>query len=290
MEKKPSFPDTFQELNVLSDFEHAKGLIAERARQLFGQLFEKGRREEPPFMPEELVQLLDIQKIIKTDLGRTSAMLLKSYNGYIIKLNQYHNEARKNFSFAHEIGHILFNELNLDKYIQNIEYRTFNPQREQHNRALLKERLCDIAATEILMPESIFKTYLSNYNVSVQTVEQLASLFGVSIQSTAIRIAETSNQPCLAILWRPWPTNKPKGLRLVWRTGQRVKQQNRTNYIPIHKLVKPPSLLHEALESCSSIESFRSFKINNAVERLRIESKGFGNGENRYVISLAFLN
>jgi Zn-dependent peptidase ImmA (M78 family) len=291
MEKNSSFRYIVQqEPNVYSDFEHAKGLIVERARQLLVQLFEKGYCEKPPFVPEELSHLLDIQKIVKTDLGETSAMLLKSYNGFIIKLNQYHNEARRNFSFAHEIGHILFSELNLNKYIQSTEYSTFNPQRERNNRALLKERLCDIAATELLMPEVIFKEYLLNYGISVNSIEILAKTFRVSRQATAIRIAEVSPVPCLALLWKPLTKINRLWLRLAWRVCQKINSRNSVNYMPKYKEVEPPSNLHKAYQSNNSTKYPRDFKINNTIKSLPVESKGFGYGKNRYVISLAFLN
>lgn len=289
MKEQSSFIGEFQQkTNVLSDFEHAKSLIIERVRQLLGQLFEKGRHEEPPFKPEELAQLLDIQKIVKTDLGKTNAMLLKSYNGFVIKLNKYHIASRQNFSFAHEIGHILFSELNLEKYIESTEYRTFNPQRNQNNRALLKEKLCDIASAELLMPKPIFTKYLSNYGISLQTVEQLADIFEVSPQSSAIRMTELSSKACLALLWKPLPINHPTGLRMAWRTGMGINARNKINYMPKNTNVKPKTIIYKAYEFKASTYTKIKFNINNKDNWLPIESKGFGHGDSRYVLSLAY--
>ncbi|GAG24449.1 unnamed protein product, partial [marine sediment metagenome] len=228
-------------------------------------------------------RLQDI-KIIKADLDNTSAVLLRFHDGYVIKVNQKHPPVRQNFSCAHEIGHALLSELQL--YLtEDIEYRTLNPQTPR-----VRERLCDIAATELLMPEYVFGEYLSGFGISVHSIERLANIFNVSKQAAAFRIAEVSPEPCLALLWQPWPKNKPKGLRLVKRTGKGINSQNRVNYMPKHNLVKPPSTLHEAYKASSATKSFRNFKIDNTVKRLSVESKGYGYGENRYVISLAFLN
>ncbi|GAG85471.1 unnamed protein product, partial [marine sediment metagenome] len=61
-------------------------------------------------------------------------------------------------------------------------------------------------------------------------------------------------------------------------------------YMPLHTYVRPPSTLHKAYQDSSFVKSSRLFKCDNAVKRLPMESKGFGRGETRYVVSLAFLN
>ena len=270
--------------------EQATNLIIERARQLINQLVEQRGHDRPPFLPEEFARLQRIKEIVKTDLGTTSAVLLRFQDGYVIKVNQKQNLARQNFSCAHEIGHILFNELKLEQYIRNIEYRKFNPQAEQKVRAATRERLCDIAATELLMPEQIFGKYLSNFGISIRSIEWLTTTFRVSIQSSAIRLAEVSSEPCLALLWQPWPRNKPKGLRLGWRAGPGKKSQGKVNYMPVHRFVRHPSKLYEAYENNKPTKSLKLFNVNNNTKRLPMESKGFGFGEKRFVISLAFLN
>jgi hypothetical protein len=272
------------------DMEKATKLITERAEQFVHTLIQERGNDKPPFLAEEFARFHDITRIIRTDLGKTSAILLKLHDGFLIKVNKKQNIARQNFSCAHEIGHILFNELKLEHYIRNIEYRKFNPQAEQKVRAAAVERLCDIAATELLMPESIFRKYLTNFGISISSIEHLANIFRVSRQSAAIRIAEVSPEPCLTLLWQPSPRNKPKGLRLVWRTGRIINWQNRVNYMPKHELVKPPSTLHKAYRANCSTKSRRKFVIDKAEKYLPIESKGFGRNETRYVISLAFLN
>lgn len=270
---------------VLS-LEQATCLIVERAKELVAQLIEDRGHNKPPFLSQEFARLLGINKIVKADLGKTSAILLKLHDGYVIKVNQNHNLARQNFSCAHEIGHTLFSELKLERYIKSIEYRTanFNPQGQQKARAVARERLCDAAATELLMPQSVFRKYLSTFGLSVSSIEHLANVFKVSIQTTAIRIAEISVEPCLALLWQPWPKNKPKALRLAWCVG------SGKSTMPKHKLVRYPSKLFEAYETDNSTKSLRHFRIDNTVKRLPMESKGFSHGETRYVISLAFLN
>jgi len=268
--------------------EQATSLIVERARHLVNKLIEKRGHDKPPFLPEEFASLLGIKKIVRTDLGQTSAVLLRVHDGYVIKVNQNQHPVRQNFSCAHEIGHILFSELKLEPYIQSIEYRTFNPQGEREARAAARERLCDAAATELLMPELVFGKYLSGFGISVHSIERLANIFGASRLTSAIRIAEVSPEPCLALLWQPWPRNRPRGLRLAWRVGPGRESRSKANYMPVHTFVRPPSTLHKSYQGDKLVKSFKLFKVDNAAKRLPMESKGFGYGETRYVLSLAF--
>jgi len=267
--------------------EQATDLIIQRAKQLVSQLIEYRGHDKPPFLAEEFGRLQGIKRIMKADLGETSAVLLRFHDGYVIKVNQNHSLARQNFSCGHEIGHILFGELKLERYIKNIEYRTFDPQGEADARKTARERLCDAAATELLMPEFVFRKYLSGFGVSVHSVERLANIFRVAIRAAAIRVAEVSPERCIALLWRQQRT-KSKALKLAWRIGPRGESRGKDNYKPVHTLVRYPSTLHKAYEYDSPVKCCKLFKVDNAVKRLPMESKGFGRGETRFVISLAF--
>ncbi len=264
--------------------EQATNLIIERTKQLVNRLVEDRGYDKPPFLPAEFAHLQGI-KIVKADLGEVSAVLLRHHDGLVIKVNQNHPSVRQNFSCAHEIGHVLFSQLGLESYVQSIEHRTFNPQSELEARHKAKEQLCDVVATELLMPEHVFGKYLSSFGVSVRSIERLANIFKVSIQAAAIRIAEVSPEPCLALRWNPWPRNRPKGLRLA---VSRRNLRSKANCIPLHTFVSPQSALYKSYQDGIPVKSFKKFKVDNDVKRLPMESKGFGRGDTRYVISLAF--
>jgi len=269
--------------------EQATELIIERAKQLVNRLVEDRGHDKPPFLPEEFARLQGIKPIVRANLGKTSAVLLRFHNGDVIKVNEKHHPVRRNFSCAHEIGHTLFTELKLGRAIEQIEYRkTYNPQVTERIRAKAKERLCDVAATELLMPESVFRKYLSGFGVSVHSIELLANIFRVSIRAAAWRIAEVSTEPCIALLWRLHQRTKSKALQLTWHVGPGRESRGKTNYAPVHTLVGPTSTLYKAYQDDSPVKSVKLFKLDNAAKRLPMESKGFGRGETRRVISLAF--
>jgi len=270
------------------NLEQSTSLIVERARQLVSQLVEQRGHERPPFLSEEYASLLGIKRIERADLGEVSAILIKLHDGEVIRVNQNHNLARQNFSCAHEIGHALLSELNLELCVEEAEFRTFNPQVQAMAGARNRERLCDAAATELLMPEIIFKKYLLGLGVSISSIESLANIFRVSIRASAIRIAELSTEPCIALLWRLRPGIKSKVLRLAWRVGPRGKLKGQTDYMPVHPLAKSTSTLYKAYQCTHPVKCHKVFRLGAGVKRLPIESKGFGHGEARYVISLAF--
>lgn len=262
----------------------ATGLMIEKAKQLVNQLVEYRGHDKPPFLPKEYSRLVNIREIKKANLGYTSAFLLKFHNGYVIKVNQDHHQVRRDFSCAHEIGHILFSDLKLGNYIRSIEYRTFNPSKTREIRAISRETLCDAAAAELLMPELVFRKYLSTFGLSITSVKYLASTFKVSVQAVTRRITEVSLEPCIAILWRPWPKSKPRGLRPVMGKQSRGKD----GYMLVHKNVNISSALYKAYQSDTLVKTWKLFKDTNTVKRLPVEAKGFGHGETRFVISFAF--
>ena len=278
---------TSQGVPVSLNLEQATSLIVERARHLVNQLVEKRGHGRPPFLSEEYARLLGIKEILKADL-KESAVLLRFHDGYVIKVNKDHNLARQNFSCAHEIGHALLSELKIEPCIEEVEFRTFNPQAPAIARAKARERLCDAAATELLMPEAVFKKYLSGFGISIKSLEWVANIFRVSIISTAIRIAELSTEPCIALLWRLRPGTNSKTLWLAWRVGPGKKSKDKADYMPVHTLARHTSTLYKAYQEDRPVTSYKCFRLDAGEKRLPVESKGFGHGKTRYVISLAF--
>ena len=249
--------------------EEATDVIIARARELVRRFIEERGSEKPPFLAEELARLQGI-KIVKTDLGELDAVLLRQADGYIIKVNANHPPVRQNFSCAHEIGHTFLHELDRPLSLDDDEFRWTN----SNNVRKAKERLCFMAAAELLMPEWVFEKYLAGFGVSVYSIERLANTFRVSIPAAAIRIAELSIEPCIAILWKRCQKTKSKGF-ISKHMGK-----------PIY--IRDRSALLKAYESDGSVRSLRSFEIGGINKRCSMESKGFGRDKWRYVISLVF--
>lgn len=255
-----------------ANLEQVTEFMIKHARDLVRELAKDRDWDEPAFLAKDLAALQGVKDIVHADLGESDGALLRYSDGYVIKLNVRHSQVRQNFSCAHEIGHIILDEFMQQRSSSKIDFRR---QASEIERA--KERLCDIAAAELLMPQPSFSKYLSGFGVSIASVERLAQIFKVSIPAAAIRVEEISIERCRLIRWKRWRRSKSKGFIQDW-----TREPARRTY------VRDPSALLKAYESDDTVKSFKCFEIDNISKRCLMESKGFGHEKNRYVLSLIF--
>jgi Zn-dependent peptidase ImmA (M78 family) len=241
--------------------------------ELVDELVKERGQEEPPFLAEELAHLQGI-KVMKEDLGEVDALLIRFPDGYTIKINAKRHPARQNYSCAHEIGHTFLHELDRLSRLDNLDDNEFRMS-NSNVVGKAKERLCQIAAAELLMPRVVFNKYLIDFGISVNSIKRLSQIFRVSLPAAAIRISQVSAEPCSVILWKPWQKTKSKGF------------QGRFMQKPIY--IRNPSSLLKAYECDNGVKSFKSLDINGIKKRCLMESKGFGQGKTRYIVSLVFL-
>lgn len=102
-----------------------------------------------------------------------SGELRRRRDGFTIVLSKHLSPSRQRFTVAHELGHAIF--------------ETSGPGCPRYGVEL--ERLCDMLATEILMPHSLFRT-LAQEQLSMSKVWELSRVFGTSLTATALRGAE----------------------------------------------------------------------------------------------------
>jgi Zn-dependent peptidase ImmA (M78 family) len=263
--------------------DEAKTLIINRVNYLVEKLIIERGNNQPPFLSEEYASLFGIKHIEKGDLGKAGGLLMRFKNEPKIILNINDSIVRQNFSCAHELGHLLFSELKLEKYINIIEHRTFNPQAQQRKRDIIIEKLCDQAATELLMPTSIFSKQLKILGTSIYSIERLAEMFKVSVQSAAIRVSELNQKICIV---SKWTKHQPKSILLSWPKRKLV---NKVLFSPQRIIITPPSILHDAYNSNDLLKGNLAFKVGKKIKNLPSEIKGFGYGDNRFIISLTFV-
>lgn len=270
------------------DFEQTSREIIDYTRGLVEKYIVSRGHDNPPFLTTEFLELLGVKEVVKDNLGKTSAVLLRFPDGYVIKVNSNHHLYRQNFSCAHEIGHILLDKLKVERYTNLIQHRDFNPQKSSSLRANMKERLCNTVAAELIMPSDIFKEHLLNIGISVNAIERLSMQFLASYHSVAIKIAEVSPQPCAVLNWASSRNNKSRSLKLGRQVNSDSFKKDNNKYTPVHTSVSYPSTLHTAYHTDKIVKSRKLFKSGNTKKSFLLESKGFGSGETRYVISIAF--
>lgn len=126
----------------------------------------------PPTDLDAIGALLHITGFYPEELP-ISGELRRDTHGLKIVYSSYLSAPRRRFTIAHEIAHAIF--------------ESSGPRCPRVGKEL--ERLCDMLATEILMPYEVF-LQLVGTRISVQKLFELASVFKTSLSASAIRVAE----------------------------------------------------------------------------------------------------
>lgn len=174
---------------------HARGLLASLEEQ-FGSI-------DLPVNVEVLASLKGISKSDLPPVHSEDAELVPTGGGGVeYRVNPNRPETRQRFSVAHEIGHTFFPD-----YQSKTWCRTDARYRRRDDPDDLVEMLCDVAASELLMPVARFTADVAE----VRTADQLASLaktYLVSTEAVLRRFAEVHPGAVVATFfsWKLKPT------------------------------------------------------------------------------------
>ncbi len=127
----------------------------------------------PPTDLNSIAPKVNVTEIAYEELP-VSGELLQSDGGFKICCSSDLSPQRKRFTIAHEIAHAAL--------------QTSGSCCPRVGKEL--ERICDMLATEILMPRERFLSWSSG-SLTIRTVFELAKLFDTSVAAAAIRLAET---------------------------------------------------------------------------------------------------
>jgi hypothetical protein len=106
-----------------------------------------------------------------------SGELRRETGGFVVVYSSFLGASRRRFTIAHEIAHAIF--------------ESTGPNCPRAGREL--ERLCDMIATELLMPRRIFARECGHRDkLSWRKIDELATLFRTSLSATSLRCAELS--------------------------------------------------------------------------------------------------
>lgn len=177
----------------------------------------------PPFDPRAYASALGITIEERGDMS-LDGLLRRVDNNFVIQVKKAAGEHRKNFTIAHEIAHTFF-------YESLLRAESFRGH-EGHDPE--EERLCDIAAAELLMPYSTFRHDLlrlrdEKQRITPLTILRMIDLYRVSLTAIATRAAWVMRNLACA-LWRP----QGPAINLEWMTpanlrGLRLCQTGRSS-------------------------------------------------------------
>jgi hypothetical protein len=191
----------------------------------------------PPFDPRVIAGQLKVHEISFGPIGK-DALLIPVDNGFEVKISSELPRSRQRFALAHELGHSLF--FNTDGS------RPLRPySRDESDEP--EERLCNIFAGEILVPEYSLREIIQNAKEpKLEILLNLARVFNVSVQCLAIRVAESQLWNAAVVNWSPdhsEVTSLPTGgvvpkLRVNWAATPKGY------FIPMHDSAKIYSVVY----------------------------------------------
>jgi len=234
----------------------------------------------PPVDLRRVAEAQGVARIEETDLGSLDGCLIPTADGFVIKLNSTMPERRRRFSLAHEIAHTLLRTAPAGCKHGDVSNRaTISRPRSRH----WEEWLCDMIAAEILMPRLSFRRWLSRTEASIRAIEVTATRFDVSVQAAAVRFGQMVDATVEIICWK----REKAILAPLWFSGSPQFRQYATRdemCRPLPCLESTPvrALWSGALEISNSEAAS---PIANA-PTFYCESKAFGTGHRRYVLSL----
>jgi Zn-dependent peptidase ImmA (M78 family) len=162
--------------------------IKEKARLIMLNAFERGLKG-PPYNPIELAQLLKLDIIPNDDIDDACTVPLSKHN-LRIEYNPFQSPSRINFSIAHEIAHTLFSDC--------YEERRNREEKNTSNWEL--EFLCNIAASEILLPYASFTKEANNTDLTIEGLLEIARKYKASLESVFLRFTEVVDKSCSIII------------------------------------------------------------------------------------------
>lgn len=169
-------------------------------------------RRSPNEYAKELLQRLNVRSvpIYPRKIAKKMGILIwereaeAGYDGYLIAANgtwgiminsSIKSKTRKRFTVAHELGHYCIG------HHKGINYRCFRKDIGATSlSAKQDEREANEFAVALLMPDEYFREDIQQQEVSLDTINFLATKYETSMTSTAIRYARLSPNACAIIV------------------------------------------------------------------------------------------
>jgi hypothetical protein len=193
-------PDIISLIRATGQLVDPRSAVIHQARQLNTEYRSFGNQSEP-FERLKILASLRGLDVTEMDAQRSSrekrdAVLIpgsRPKRGLIL-YNPSRQRGRISFSVAHEIAHTFF-----PNSVSGARFRTMcDPDSREGNEL---ERLCDLAASEILMPLEDF-VKARGKAIGFHLVEGLSTIFGSSYESTVFRLATSYSGQAAAGLLR----------------------------------------------------------------------------------------
>lgn len=200
---------------------------------------------------EAIASRLDVWEILVESLPFDGGIFETPNGGRVIKLNSHSSRARRRFTLAHEIGHLLVERTSSSR-------KQIGCTSDTH-----LEQACNMVAAELLMPaEQVASTAAELGDSSPGNLRRLASRFEVSLYAAAVRVHKDLKLWTRSIgLWR-WDS----GPQELWFVGERPWQTLRPGF----------AAFESARESDRTIQAIDSFRRGESTKPVSLELLNLG--------------
>lgn len=146
----------------------------------------------PPYNPRFYARFRNVRHIIEREMS-IDGRLIPSPNGFTIELRKDRPNPRKNFTCAHELAHTFF--------YGSVQSTSYRAQRPEYQPDAEEERLCNVAAAELLMPSDIVSKIAHDHVPGPKSLIDVATLFDTSLTATLIRLLKFGLWNVGFVLW-----------------------------------------------------------------------------------------
>lgn len=151
--------------------------------------------------------------VVYQPLGGAEARILGHGERAVITVNSESPRQRQRFSAAHEVGHWMWDR-------GTIAYICKKANLQSSWTGTDRETLANRFASELLLPQHLFKPLAAKKPITFQTVVELARTFETSLTATALRLVKLGPYPSMVILsdrnGRKWFCGSPEVDGKLW--------------------------------------------------------------------------
>jgi len=185
-----------------------------------------------------------------------------SFPRAVIEVNERQTEVRQRFTICHELGHTLF--------VNPTDQQRLGFRVNAHCEGMpfeLEERLCNLTAAELLLPDDTFSVQVSTFAAGMHAVRELAEMFKVSRLSVLLRLIQLKPRSwtCAVVRWQVVPSALPYPafqIRQVTALGGFVSEALRPGWIS-----RADGLCRAAKTFLLSSDEWQSLRFENCCFR-----------------------
>ena len=152
-------------------------------------------REPVPTDPAQLHARFRVREVRVTRELAFAGVLTEEDGAYVVQIKAA-SRGRMRFTHFHELAHVYFIEAT-DAVLPHLS------RSERARISQDEERLCDIAASEFLLPQSVFFAAARDAAVSWSGLRRLADQFEASLDATLRRLGDGFPGSLLVTRWMP---------------------------------------------------------------------------------------